>query len=253
MSLRDQPYLPLYIQDFQTDEKLMECSAAATGVYIRIMCVLHKTNDYGKILLRQKDKQKEQQINNFALKFAKFLPYDFYTVLAALEELVEADVLKIDGDAMYQKRMVNDAEISLKRSLSGSLGGKATKHIRESATDFATANNQANAEYENDIDNVIKNKEISNGTWEMEKRLFLNAEQWIYKNCTAYGITKVQYIERMNEFLILIEKKEDFKSEKELKKHFISWYEKNKNKPVSSNPHQDSIEEARRNFKPIIE
>ena len=41
MARKDLPYLPLYVQDFLTDEKLMECTASATGVYIRIMCVLH--------------------------------------------------------------------------------------------------------------------------------------------------------------------------------------------------------------------
>ena len=57
MALRDQPYLPLYVQDFLTDEKLIECSASATGVYIRVMCIMHKSDPYGMILLKQKDKQ----------------------------------------------------------------------------------------------------------------------------------------------------------------------------------------------------
>ena len=76
MALRDQPYLPLYIQDFLTDEKLSECSASATGVYIRIMCLMHKSEHYGKILLKQKHKQTGKQIEDFASFFAKVLPYD---------------------------------------------------------------------------------------------------------------------------------------------------------------------------------
>lgn len=32
MALRDQPYLPLYVQDFLTDEKLRECSYEAEFV-----------------------------------------------------------------------------------------------------------------------------------------------------------------------------------------------------------------------------
>ena len=42
MALREQPYLPLYVQDFLTDEKLNECSAESTGVYIRLMCIMDK-------------------------------------------------------------------------------------------------------------------------------------------------------------------------------------------------------------------
>lgn len=158
MSLRNQPYLPLYIQDFQTDEKLMECSAAATGVYIRILCILHKTDNYGEILLRQKDKQSDKQIKNFALKFAKFLPYTDAVVFAAVEELVDAGVLIIDGDRLFQKRMVKDAELSIKRSLSGKLGGDSNK---ERLDNFAKAKpkakGQANAEYESEYENEVLN------------------------------------------------------------------------------------------------
>ena len=46
MSLRNQPYIPLYVQDFMTDERLNECSAAANGVYIRLMCLMHKSEEY---------------------------------------------------------------------------------------------------------------------------------------------------------------------------------------------------------------
>ena len=48
MALRDQPYIPLYVQDFMTDEKLNECSAATTEVYIRLMCVMHKSEKIGR-------------------------------------------------------------------------------------------------------------------------------------------------------------------------------------------------------------
>ena len=71
MALRDQPYIPLYIQDFLTDEKLIECSAESTGVYIRLMCIMHKSDEYGTILLRQKDKQNSNNCLNFANKLAK--------------------------------------------------------------------------------------------------------------------------------------------------------------------------------------
>jgi len=84
MALRDQPYLPLYIQDFLTDEKLAECSASATGVYIRLMCYWHKTESYGKTLLLQKDYQKTGNAQNFAMKLTKHLPYGFEEIESGL-------------------------------------------------------------------------------------------------------------------------------------------------------------------------
>lgn len=145
MALRDQPYLPLYIQDFLTDEKLIECSASATGVYVRLMCIMHKSNEYGKILLKQKDKQTDKQINNFAAKLAKQMPYSFDTICSGLNELIAENVLCIDGDYLYQKRMVSDNELSLKRSKSGKLGGIRSSENKNS---FAQAKSEANTEYE---------------------------------------------------------------------------------------------------------
>jgi hypothetical protein len=151
MALRDQPYIPLYVQDFLTDEKLIECSAEATGVYIRLICILHKTEEYGKILLKQKDKQTSKHTKNFALKLHKQMPYTIEVIEKALDELVAEDVIQIEGDYLYQKRMVRDNEISIKRSISGKIGGEKTKF----ASRFAKAKSQANSENEYEYENEI--------------------------------------------------------------------------------------------------
>lgn len=155
MALRDQPYLPLYVQDFLTDEKLAECSAQSTGVYIRLMCLMHKSSQYGCILLKQKDKQNENTVQNFAVKLARQMPYTVDVIAAALEELLEEEVIQIDGDSLSQKRMVKDANLSDTRSAAGK---KGKKHVQKSepadfAGDFAEAKSQANAENEIEYEN----------------------------------------------------------------------------------------------------
>lgn len=151
MALRDQPYLPLYVQDFLTDEKLNECSASATGVYIRLMCIMHKSREYGAVLLKQNSKQNKNFASLFACKLVKHMPYDAQTIEQALEELLKEDVLVIEGDKLTQPRMVKDNNISLIRAEAGSKGGKTTQ--------FAKAKVEANSEYENENEN-IKEKEI---------------------------------------------------------------------------------------------
>lgn len=158
MALRNQPYIPLYVQDFLTDEKLAECSAESTGVYIRLMCILHKSDEYGCILLKQKDKQNKNICLDFAYKLARQMPYDVDTIQRSLEQLIEEKVLILDGDKLYQKRMVKDGEISEKRSNAGSKGGKTTGNKLKKITDdfassFAKAKEQANTEYEDEIIN----------------------------------------------------------------------------------------------------
>lgn len=145
MALRDQPYLPLYVQDFLTDEKLIECSAAATGIYIKIMCIMHKSDEYGTILLKEKDKISQSVCYNFANKLTKFLPYSDNEINIALQELISEGVLFISGDKLIQKRMVRDNEISIKRSEAGSKGG------------FAKSNNIAKG-----MANVVPNTEDEN-------------------------------------------------------------------------------------------
>lgn len=139
MALRNQPYLPLYVQDFLTDEKLIECSAESTGVYIRLMCILHKSDTYGCILLKQKDKQNESNIKNFALKLAKQMPYDISTIERSLEELIEEKVLILEEDTLFQKRMKKDGILSDIRAEAGKKGAD-----RKNAKDFAEAKDEAN-------------------------------------------------------------------------------------------------------------
>lgn len=157
MALRDQPYIPLYIQDYLTDEKLNECSAASQGVYIRIMCIMHKSETYGKILLKQKYKQIEKQNESkcyaFAHQLAKHLTFDLDTIYSAIRELIRENVIFYDEDYMCQKRMISDNELSIKRSLAGKRGGKKTQSKNK---DFALA--KVKATTENEIENEIENK-----------------------------------------------------------------------------------------------
>lgn len=135
----------------------MECSASATGIYIKIMCVMHKSTVYGCILLRQKDKQHKDQIKNFAEKIAKHLPYPLQEILAGISELLNEGCLKIKDDCLFQPRMMYDGELSLTRSKSGKKGGDTTKNNLKK---FAQAKSQANTEYENEyeIDNELEDK-----------------------------------------------------------------------------------------------
>lgn len=160
MALRDQPYLPLYVQDFLTDEKLAECSAESQGVYIRLMCLMHKSKEYGKILLRQKDRQSEQQISDFAEKLSMHMPFKVPMIESALEELLDNEVVYIDGNALCQKRMIKDAELSEKRSKSGKKGAETSnlrfKGNHEFAAAKQSANRAANSENENEDEDIYK-------------------------------------------------------------------------------------------------
>jgi hypothetical protein len=164
MALRNQPYLPLYVQDYLTDEKLNECSAATQGVYIKLLCIMHKSKEYGCILLEQKYKQKISTCFAFASKLANHLPFNENIIFSALEELIKEGVIKIDGDKIYQSRMVKDNLISIKRSKAGKIGGDKNIFAQANIKAKGKAKVEANTEYEYDNvnENVLDNKIESN-------------------------------------------------------------------------------------------
>ena len=134
MALTNQPYLPLYVKDWLTNNKLKLCSPGAHGLLINIMCVLHKEDSYGRILLNQKFKQSDKQIKNFASMFAKLLPFSEAEIERYLEELVSEKVLYIDDHYLYCDRMERDALLSKTRSATGKLGGdKTAKRLKNFA------------------------------------------------------------------------------------------------------------------------
>jgi hypothetical protein len=195
MALRNQPYLPLYINDFLTDEKLIECSASATGVYIRLMCLMHKSEDYGKILLKQKDKQNVKHLLNFASKLARQMPYSEKVILEGLTELIDEGVLHIEGDVLFQKRMVHDNSVSIQRSISGKKGGEfAQAKIKANAQKVALAKIKANTENENEYINENINgitKGGVGGFLEREKKFIEEVKSFnppgnIFENFISY-------------------------------------------------------------------
>lgn len=162
MALRNSPYLPLYVQDFLTDEKLVDCSASANGVYIRLMCILHKSEPYGKILLKQKYKQNESMCLNFASMLLRQMPYSISEIHDGLEELLDNKIIEIEGDYLLQKRMVKDGELSEKRAVAGQKGGKKSLGICLSKMSSKSkskniSKSEANSENENDIDIEYEN------------------------------------------------------------------------------------------------
>lgn len=319
MALRDQPYIPLYIQDVLTDEKLIECSAKAHGIYFRLLCLLHKQEQYGKFFLKQKYKQKQSKIYCFASMLAKQMPFDAETIEQGLEELVLENVLAIENDFLLQKRMVRDGQLSLMRTENGKKGGSSvTKQYGKSgflylmsdgydlhkigisvnpqnrlyrlrsdlklpkhfdiiysievldmgkAEDFShnfyaglmdgewvkaeykkvlemfdllKAKIQANSENENEIENEIQEEERGMGkegekllkhkdepeNWRLEVSRFLVDAKFKFDFCAAKKINIIDLEKRMNDFVIDLNLKMDYKDAPALKRHFINHYRK---------------------------
>ena len=127
MALTNQPYISLYVRDWLTSNKLKVCSSSAHGLLINLMCIMHKEDEYGTLLLKQNFKQGSDICLNFASYLARLLPFDRGEIFTSLQELLSENVLIIEEDKLICNRMINDAILSNKRARSGSEGGKKTQ------------------------------------------------------------------------------------------------------------------------------
>ena len=165
MALRNQPYFPLYIQDYMTDEKLNMCSWSTQGIYIKILCVLHKQEVYGKILFKQNAKQQVSSIEYYASILVRQIQCQTEDMIDAINELIENRVLVIDDESIYQKRMVKDGEISETRSAAGKKGGgnpnlyKQNPKQNGEQKDKQNTENEIEDESEDDIE-IVNYKKV---------------------------------------------------------------------------------------------
>lgn len=121
------------------------------------------------------------------------------------------DKFESDGTFFWNRRLQDEKEKRKKFSESRRINGLSPKNKKKHMLKHMEDEN---------INEVLSN-------WEREKMLFLNAEQWVYKQCTEYKVSKIAMEGYVNAFLKRIELQEDYKSEKELKKHCANWLPKN--------------------------
>jgi hypothetical protein len=192
-ALRKLPYIPLYVNDFSCDEKLRMCSASAVGVYIFLMCVLHKSATYGVLTLQhfRKHNKTDNKTDNKTITTSESLLYDFSELLRrqtpfsveeikdALEELVFYKVVVIEGETLYQPRMKKDGEKSEKRGKAGKAGMKNRWNIEEEngEGEEKTITKNITKHITNSITNALQNTEnenenvyINNNTIEGEEK-----------------------------------------------------------------------------------
>lgn len=193
-------YIKFFVNDFEADLQLMDCNPNAHGVYIKLLCLLFKCTPKGRIkiksecmdqfssiLLKQNLEQNNKQISKhlkniclcIAPYFAKHLKFDVPDVEVGLFQLLDNDVIYLEGNYLCQKRMLKDYEISLVRSSAGSAGGLNTQSRRKK-NDPPTEvlpevllkqndeqNHKQNPNYNSDYNynyNLEENKGVSNNT-----------------------------------------------------------------------------------------
>lgn len=103
-------------QDYESDDSLRLCSLAAQGLWMRMLCAMHRATPYGHMLVNgavPTVRQMSIMLCATEREIAKLVP-----------ELEQAGVLsRTDAGAIYSRRMVRDKAMSEEGAANGRRGG----------------------------------------------------------------------------------------------------------------------------------
>lgn len=96
-----QPWFKFYPQDWRGDEELRSCSIGARGLWVEMLCVMHKAEPYGHLLINGKQVLPRQMAKLAGISDAECMKY--------ILELESAGVYsRADDKSVYSRRMVRD-------------------------------------------------------------------------------------------------------------------------------------------------
>ncbi len=119
------PYLALFIDDWLASAKVRKCTETTRGVYIDLLCILHKEPRRGSYALHDQELKPNTTRSKTQLALAKTaetqrLPYfaEFLVkrtgsaksvIVKALQELYHHGIIVVEDDALIQPRMYRDS------------------------------------------------------------------------------------------------------------------------------------------------
>ena len=139
-----------------SDERLSFCSLGAVGLFFRLICIMHLSEQYGYYLINKNslknlarfsknkavqsfaekgifesskelfDDESDTLLNVLSTQLSKSISQPKNSVRKALNELIDAGILVLTDNGFYQPEMVKMDELSQKKSISGKKGAVAT-------------------------------------------------------------------------------------------------------------------------------
>lgn len=130
------PALQFYVGDWRKDPGVQALSYHDRGVWFEILCLMHESEQRGKLLLNGKPMPEEA--------LARLLGLDKQILTKTLTTIIEYGVASRDEDTgvLYNRRMVRDEEIRQIRTEAGKKGGNPNLVNQKSNQKPTTRDNQ---------------------------------------------------------------------------------------------------------------
>jgi hypothetical protein len=114
-----QPWFKFYPADWRSDEELRNCGPAARGLWIEMLCLMHKATPYGHLLING------EVLTDMQLAVQTGVPSDQLPTL--IGELEKAGVFSRTGKGViYSRKMVRDEKKAKTAKNNGKNGGNPT-------------------------------------------------------------------------------------------------------------------------------
>lgn len=188
-----------------TDPELSKCDPATRGVWIDLVCAMHQSDRSG-------------ELSGTTEQIARLGRCSTVELTHALTELQANGA----ADVTFRNNNVTVVNRRMKREF------KSKK-----ATALRVKRHRSNAKGNGDetverIEDRGKNKDLNTIHWESVKQSFLTVGDWAFNFCREKSVTETEFKSVAKSFISNIELAEDYKTLRELKRHFLNWYNKNK-------------------------
>lgn len=118
-NIRKRPALTFYPKEWIWDIELRQCSPAARGLWVDLLCIMHEGEPYGHLTAPE----------DIVLRMVGLESAEYRALLAELEDVKPSGkrvAYRTDEGVLYSKRMVRDEEDRIARKVNGGKGGNPT-------------------------------------------------------------------------------------------------------------------------------
>lgn len=123
------PSFQFYPNDWMGDIELQTCSLEARGLWLEILCLMHRSEPYGYIVIagqllsKNHFTQEQLKSNSIVKQLSNIFRIHLKRFLKLFKELEDNGVIRLNGDGYYSKRLIKEQQLREKRRAAGSLGG----------------------------------------------------------------------------------------------------------------------------------
>ena len=169
------PYLALFIDDWLASAKVRKCSETTRGVYIDLLCIMHKEKRRGCYALHDQELKpnntrsktqlalakptETQRLSYFAEFLVKRTGSAKSVILKALQELYHREILVVEDDALIQPRMYRDAGYNLSTDMTAIAdadGASLPEGLPSGGEDFNDCSGENNDDEKRNVKRSLK-------------------------------------------------------------------------------------------------